>query len=297
MEKFLVFLVLFSFFSCEKNDENINLDPKIRFKVNFDSNLPRLGNLGQIVSVPPQNGSQNPNVDEVLIHYIELAKDSLTPLLTGEILYTGYHTTIGGDTAIDFDSSPISKNNEIFLELDLNNIEPGEYNWIRVSLAYQKFEINYRVNSNVLENYDAVGTFSSFVGYNTYITSHQIYDSIVNVNQNKTQGFWMFETSFYLPEYDYTFGSVSQGDGVNVTVVNPISSTSPIPEGSCVVTGKFDKPLNILQSNDDDINVTLSFSTNNSFEWLDLVPDGKYEPLIGEEVLDMGLRGLHPIIE
>ena len=44
-----------------------------------------------------------------------------------------------------------------------------------------------------------VGTFSSFVGYNTYITSHQISDSIVNVNQNKTQGFWMFETSFYLP--------------------------------------------------------------------------------------------------
>ena len=89
MKKVLVFLVLFSFFSCEKNDENINLDPKIKFKVNFDSNLPRLGNLGQIVNVPPQNGSQNPNVDEVLIHYIELAKDSLTPLLTGEILYTG----------------------------------------------------------------------------------------------------------------------------------------------------------------------------------------------------------------
>ena len=116
MKKVLVFLVLFSFFSCEKNDENINLDPKIKFKVNFDSNLPRLGNLGQIVNVPPQNGSQNPNVDEVLIHYIELAKDSLTPLLTGEILYTGYHTTIGGDTAIDFDSSPISKNNEIFFK-------------------------------------------------------------------------------------------------------------------------------------------------------------------------------------
>ena len=107
----------------------------------------------------------------------------------------------------------------------------------------------------------------------------------------------MFETSFYLPEYDYTFGSVSQGDGVNVTVVNPISSTSPIPDGSCVVTGKFNTPLIVLESNDDDINVTLSFSTNNSFEWLDLVPDGKYEPLVGEEVLDMGLRGLHPFIE
>ena len=39
MKKVLVFLVLFSFFLV-KNDENINLDPKIKFKVNFDSNLP-----------------------------------------------------------------------------------------------------------------------------------------------------------------------------------------------------------------------------------------------------------------
>ena len=29
MEKVLVLIVLFSLFSCEKNDENINLDPKI----------------------------------------------------------------------------------------------------------------------------------------------------------------------------------------------------------------------------------------------------------------------------
>ena len=36
-------------------------------------------------------------------------------------------------------------------------------------LAYQKFDINYRVNSNVLENYDAVGL--SFVGYENYISN------------------------------------------------------------------------------------------------------------------------------
>jgi hypothetical protein len=42
--------------------------------------------------------------------------------------------------------------------------------------------------------------------------------------------------------------------------------------------------------------VTLSFSTNNSFEWTEVHADGKYEPSGGEQVVDMGLRGLIPVI-
>ena len=40
--------------------------------------------------------------------------------------------------------------------------------------------------------------------------------------------------------------------------------------------------------------VTLSLSINNSFEWQEITADGKYEPSIGESVVDMGLRGLVP---
>jgi len=40
----------------------------------------------------------------------------------------------------------------------------------------------------------------------------------------------------------------------------------------------------------------LSFSINNSFEWTEVNPDGKFEPEIGEQVVDMGLRGLIPSI-
>jgi hypothetical protein len=40
--------------------------------------------------------------------------------------------------------------------------------------------------------------------------------------------------------------------------------------------------------------VTLSLSINNSFEWQEITTDGKYEPSIGESVVDMGLRGLVP---
>jgi hypothetical protein len=38
----------------------------------------------------------------------------------------------------------------------------------------------------------------------------------------------------------------------------------------------------------------LSLSINKSFEWHEVLSDGKYEPSIGENVVDMGLRGLIP---
>jgi hypothetical protein len=41
----------------------------------------------------------------------------------------------------------------------------------------------------------------------------------------------------------------------------------------------------------------LSLSINKSFEWIEVTADGKFEPLAGEAVVDMGLRGLEPIIK
>jgi hypothetical protein len=77
-------------------------------------------------------------------------------------------------------------------------------------------------------------------------------------------------------------------------VPNPIFATSPIPQGSCVVTGAFTQPLVITGNETQDIVVTLSLSTNNSFEWVDSTPDGKWQPEVNEQVVDMGLRGLIP---
>jgi hypothetical protein len=79
-------------------------------------------------------------------------------------------------------------------------------------------------------------------------------------------------------------------------VPNPISSTSPVPAGSCVVTGSFDTPFTITGNETQDINCTMSLSTNKSFEWYDANQDGKYEPTAGDYPTDMGLRGLKPII-
>ncbi len=61
-----------------------------------------------------------------------------------------------------------------------------------------------------------------------------------------------------------------------------------------MVTGKFSTPLTITGVDKKNVVITLSLSTNNSFEWIDTNGNGKYDPSEGENVVDMGLRGLVP---
>jgi hypothetical protein len=152
-----------------------------------------------------------------------------------------------------------------------------------VSLAYQEGKIDLLVSGT-----DVQGTLASFVGYNNYITNFSLNGSTIEVNANRLQGFWAFEV----------LGFTSQGQAPEgaTTVPNPLFDSSPIPQGSCVVTGQFENGLTISGNETNDIVVTLSFSINNSFEWTEVNLDGKFEPGANEQVVDMGLRGLIPIV-
>ena len=85
---------------------------------------------------------------------------------------------------------------------------------------------------------------------------------------------------------------MSQGQAAGTTVPNPIFATSPIPAGSCVVTAEFDTPLVIPAEPTADVVITVSLSTNKSFEWTENSTPGYYEPLAGDQVVDMGIRGM-----
>ena len=173
---------------------------------------------------------------------------------------------------------------KLFLTIPLDQVAVGNYDWVRVSLAYQEGRIDLRVAGN-----DMSGTLASFVGYNTYISSIDLNGSLIEVNDNRLQGFWAFEA----------LGFISQGQAPegSTTVPNPLFDTSSIPQGSCVVTGQFENGLTITGNETKDVVVTLSFSINNSFEWTEVNADGIYEPEAGEQVVDMGLRGLIPMVE
>ena len=219
MKKTLAFAILAAFVifcsSCKKSTDAVS--PQLVFVFKFDSTQERQNNIGQPESVSAGNAAQSPVFHSMSAHYVELAPNAFTALTTGDVLYRAPEVTTGGTNAIDFSRSVIAKEGEPFLAVPLKNITPGTYEYLRVSLAYQNYDIKFNV-----AGLHFTGTVASFLGFNTYISNYTIKDSAVQVNANKLQGYWGLETSL----------GVFTGDAPATTVPNPIASTSPIPPGS-----------------------------------------------------------------
>jgi hypothetical protein len=267
---------------CDSGSVQPNTNLNFEFK--FDPNQERLNNFGLASTIAADHAAQSPRFNSISAHYIELTPHASTLLGNGVVLFKNEETTKGGATAIDFDKSIKVKEGEKFISIPFSTIPPGTYQYLRVSLSYQNYNIDVLANGINL-----TGTVASFVGYNTYISTYNVKNSEIVLNTNKKQGYWAFETSF----------NTSQGQAPEgaTTVPNILAATSPIPAGSCVVTGQFSSPLVITGNETADLDIILSLSINKSFEWIEVNQDGKFEPLAGEAVIDMGLRGLIPIIK
>jgi hypothetical protein len=273
--------------------------PRLIFKFKFDSTQVRLNNVGDPSAIPVGNAAQSPVFNLMSQHYIELAGD-MDSLGHGQVLYTGISTTAGGSKAINYCASTQTGQDAIFFSKAISELTPGSYKWLRVSLAYQNYSITYKANV-IPGNQLGTGTIASFIGYNTYVTGYQINghsyspSSTAGGPGNHAQGYWGFETNVLGTNY------FADGQSAGTTVPNPLFATSPIPSGSCVVTGQFVdntmsvSPLVITGSETSDIVITVSLSVNKSFEWHEVTADGYYQPELGENVVDMGVRGMIPI--
>ncbi|EAY27430.1 hypothetical protein [Microscilla marina] len=286
MKKIFLFLLSTSLLmgGCQKKAESpqaVNT-PKVVFKFVFDPTQPRLNNFGQPYPVPTGNAGQSPQFNLIGAHYFELTPTATTQFGNGQVLYQAPEVTSGGGKAIDFEQSILKAGNETYLEVPLSSIQAGSYAYLRVSLSYQNYAVKFNFQGNELS-----GTLASFVGFNTYLKDYTIKTKKVSVNANKLQGYWGFETDF----------STNTGQAPATTVPNPIAATSPIPAGSCVVTGRFDTPLQITGSETQDIVITVRLSTNQSFEWKDGNANGKWDVDLNEEVVDMGIRGMQLTVE
>lgn len=283
-------ILLFLLESCQKETgiENVPGSAKVNFIFKFDSTQVRLNAIGQPAPMPAGNAGQSPRFNSMSAHYVELAPNATTALGAGTILYKAPEVTTGGTKAIDFSNSKFAGNNQVFLSVPLKSFAAGTYQWLRISLAYQ----NYNIYVNALgQTIDA--TLASFIGYNTYLSNFKVKDSTVTVNANKLQGYWALEGKFS----GIGFLSTGQAPPGATTVPNPLFATSPIPQGSCVVTAQFASPLIITGKETKDINIVVSLSTNKSFEWIDVDGNGTYDPNNGDQVIDMGIRGMIPIIQ
>ncbi len=291
--------------SCTKPSEDTG--PKLIFKFRFDSTQVRLNNFGNPSTLPAGHGAQSPVFHSMSAHYIELAPDSLSPLGTGNILYKAAEVGSGSSLAIDFSKAVFAGNNEAFFSVPIRNITPGAYKWLRVSLAYQNYDIKIKYVNDALPIANGIydGNVASFVGFNTYLTSYKVRSQTVTVNAAKKQGYGAVELFNLPPSFPAQAPIEFQAPPNATTVPNPLNITSPIPAGSCVVTGRFTvaSGLTITGNETSDVVITVSLSTNKSFEWKDKNGDGLYQPLNGannalveDSVVDMGLRGLIPII-
>lgn len=291
----LPLLALLMVAACKKDEDapsspSAPSGPRLVLKFRFDSTQVRLNNIGLPSEVPAGHGAQSPRFNAMSAHYVEFAPDMFTPLGSGDVVYHAPETTAGGANAIDFAQGVRVGDGGTFLSVPLSDLAPGTYEWLRVSLAYQNYDVDLRVNTPL--QLDLSGTVASFIGFNTYIGSYAVHDSTVVVNDDRAQGYWAFE--LIDPPYPVP---VTSGQAAGTTVPNPINATSPIPAGSCVVTGAFAEPLTITGDETADVTIMVSLSTNKSFEWTETDGDGIWEPLEGETVTDMGIRGLIPLVQ
>ncbi|MFN8284892.1 MAG: hypothetical protein U0U67_16840 [Chitinophagales bacterium] len=307
MKKLLFFLAAIALFtiSCKKTNTTEYTGPKLIFKFKFDSTQERLDNLARPSTIPVGNAAQSPVFKSMSAHFIQIAEDSLSPLTTN-VLYRNAEVTTGGANAIDFSKSIIKSEGEEFYSVPLKNLSIGTYKWLRISLAYQNYDVKmiYRrndINGNVPFSFDA--EVVSFLGFNTYVKSYTVKGQTVNVNGNLLQGSGAVKA--YNVPFVGTLDATTWSAPANqrTTVVNPFAAALGIPPGSCLVTGKFSQSITITGTETKDIIVTVSLSTNKSFEWKDKRADGLYEPVDGnnsnaplDSVVDMGIRGIKPIV-
>lgn len=277
------------FQSCQKNADDVTPissgTAKVNFIFKFDSTQVRLNAFGQPTTMPAANAGQSPRFNLMSAHYVEMTPNAFTALGGGAILYKAPQVNTGGATAIDFSNSKFAGNNQVFLSVPVNSFAAGTYTWLRISLAYQNYNIYMNSSGQVID-----ATLASFIGFNTYLKSYKVKDSTVTVNANRLQGYWALEGKFS----GFGFLISGQAPPGATTVPNPIFATSPIPQGSCLVTGQFLTPLVVTGKETADINIIVSLSTNKSFEWIDVDHNGTFDPDNGDTVIDMGIRGMIP---
>ncbi len=299
----ILVLALSGFCACKKDKvvtTTTTAAPRLVFRFKFDSTQVRLNNLGVVATIPANHRTQSPKFNAMSAHYIEMANDGQL-LGGGNILFNSPTTTAGGAAAIDFNQAVVVAQGQDFFSVPLSQVAAGTYKWLRVSLAYQNYDIVYK-SAALPGSGLGTGTIASFIGYNTYLTTYKIKTQTISPSAatggpgNHKQGYWGFETTVAGTAYT----SDGQSPAGATTVVNPMPG-SPIPAGSCVVTGQFVNTAGALQSltitgnENRDIVITVSLSTNNSFEWVEHTGDNYFQPAAGDTVVDMGIRGLIPI--
>ncbi len=254
--------------------------PMLRAILDVDPNGERLDNFGQPAPAPPTgHAAQSPDFIGFAGHAVELVATDTTPLGGGVEIFDRPHRNGG----IDFDQLPLVAPGEEFFAVPIQNVAPGNYPYLRLAATYQRFGVTgHEVFMGIPVT--AAIEVAAFVDDETWIETYELGDETVEVHGLRQQGYYGAWSS-------YTGVIEGQAPVGATTVPNPLDATSPIPVGSCIITGVLDTPLSISGDETEDIVLHFTLTTNQSFEWVDANGDGLWQPL-SEQVVDMGIRGL-----
>lgn len=304
-----VFLLYVLMMSCTKTDNGEVSEAKLILRFKFDSTQQRLNSRGELSYLAPEHAARSPVINSMAVHYIELSPDASTPLGQGSVIYKGGETDIVGARAIDYEQAAFFGNYEVFFAIPLKNFPAGEYEWLRLEPTAMSGSVPCHIDTTITVTTDTssntitidqdfFGNFTGLTGYNTYIRDILFPAGLLTIEDNRKQGFWGFETTIGAEGFSEIYTDSAQSPGGSLTVVNPLHATSPLPEGSGVITAAFvPGKLIVTGKETENIIVEVSLSTNQSFEWKEIVNNGKWDPLEGEPVIDMGIRGMIPTIK
>jgi hypothetical protein len=301
MKKFLwIPLLALIFTSCEKG----TIDRQLIFKFKFDPTMVRLDDSGIVspVNLPFPNpqlfAAQDARINFAAANYLELLPNDTTKFMDGLVLYKAPFKQMGLDSGIDISSLKQVAPGEVFYSMSLKDVKPGTYEWMRVGVAYQNFDVNFRVDNYNGINFSGIqnGTVMSFLGYNNYIENLTTKLQPQVINSFKRQGFSSFEANFApggVTMYPYIYNQFPVDS--NTTIVNHLHNKVPMNKKfgimtAAIVPGK----LNITGSETQNIVIEINLSTNKSFVWKDLNGNKVWDAISGEPVVDCGFRGMIP---
>jgi hypothetical protein len=293
-------LLLFAgnFWSCQKK-----ADAKIHFIVKFDPLQERLNANGTVAPVLAGRATQTPSMNQIGVECLEVAANNSTPVGKGVSIFQVAPKANSGEIMTQFDQLKMVKDGEIIASVPMKQLGVGKFEYVRLAVAYQNFDVLFSMQEVPFAgNFtDERGTFAVFLSKSNFIGSHTVASKTERVDGSKPQGYWVFETKF--PSAYATLNRLFSGKvpDSTLTFVNPLHQTAPLPAGSNFITGRFDTPLSITGQENQDITVTLTLSTNKSFEWDESIyKNGKWDsnaqantgtPSV-ERIVDVGFKGL-----
>ncbi len=273
---FLLIPLILLILSCRRTDDSppdgrYPYQTALHFIIKFDSIQDRLDNNGGLSVIPGGHSVQTPIYNQIAINEIEFLEDSLTAY--------GYGKTLLSEENLFMNNG----------SLDLTMYMPGEtqttFHWLRIYFSYQNVSVKCKINGDIV-----TGTMLSFLKTHTGLYPSQIGDSIIRNDSSRYQGEWFLEVD------TSGFGTLLHGQTPQGSLTQPniLHYSWPVQTNSMYV---LTCPINpgLYFNKTPSKTITISVSTNKSFEWVEHSDPNYFEPLDGDTIIDFGIRGIKVI--